>query len=211
MKYVIVSGGYPPSEKMLRSYMEQADMLIGVDGAADFFEDIGINADILLGDFDTADEKNVRAQSNKGAKIVRLEPMKNETDTEAAVKLALNSDADDIVLLGAIGSRIDHTMSNIALLKLAFDSGVSIKIHNKNNEIFVCKDYFEILDRKGETVSILPLGGDIHVTARGLVYPLGDLLLAVGSSRGVSNIVKESFADLKIRDGYALVMFTNDK
>ena len=210
MKYLIVSGGYPPSEKMLKSYMEQADVLIGVDGAADFFEDIGITADILLGDFDTADVKNVDAQKNSGAKIVRLEPKKNETDTEAAVKLAINGGADDIVLLGAVGSRMDHTMSNIALLKLAFDSGVSIKIHNKNNEIFVCKNSFEIENRKGETVSILPLVGDIHVTARGLVYPLEDLLLAVGSSRGVSNIVKDSLADLKIRDGYALVMFTND-
>ena len=62
MKYLIVSGGYPPSEKMLKSYMEKSDVLIGVDGAADFFEDIGITADILLGDFDTADVKNVDAQ-----------------------------------------------------------------------------------------------------------------------------------------------------
>ncbi len=210
MKYVIVSGGYPPDLKLLNSYIDKADKLIGVDGAADLFESFGIIADILLGDFDTADEKNVTAQSIKGAEVIRLEPMKNETDTEAAVRLALDRGADDIVLLGAIGSRMDHTMSNIALLKLALDSGASMKIHNKNNEIFICNDYYEIKDRTGQTVSILPLGSDIIVSAKGLAYPLEDLLLAVGSSRGVSNIVKENHADIKIKDGYALVMFTND-
>ena len=210
MRFLIVSGGYPPEEKMLRQYIDKADILIGVDGAADFLEKLGITAEILIGDFDTADEKNVDAQAERGAKTVRLESEKNESDTEAAVSLAIEAGASEIVLLGAIGSRMDHTMANIALMKQAYDRGISIKIHNANNEIFISKDKYMILGRKGQTVSILPLGGDIYVSATGLSYPLDNLLLAVGSSRGVSNIVKDDEAKISISGGYALILFTND-
>ena len=131
MNYIIVSGGYPPQKKILDAYLKGANKLIGVDGAADFFESEGIKADVLLGDFDTADESNVRAQEKKGARIIRLETKKNLTDTEAALRLALDEGASGIILLGAIGSRMDHTLSNISLLKLAYEQGTPMKIHNK--------------------------------------------------------------------------------
>ena len=66
-------------------------------------------------------------------------------------------------------------------------------------------------NRAGQTVSILPLEGGITVTAQGLAYPLEELKLTAGSSRGVSNIIESGSASLKISGGYALVMFTNDK
>ena len=42
----------------------------------------------------------------------------------------------------------------------------------------------------GSTVSLLPFGGDADgVTTDGLVYPLADESLALGSARGVSNVI----------------------
>ena len=46
----------------------------------------------------------------------KLNPMKDDTDTEAAIRLAIEKGAQSITLLGATGSRIDHVLANIELL-----------------------------------------------------------------------------------------------
>lgn len=209
MKCVILSGGTPPGPEFLKCHIKTTGLFIGVDGAADFLVQIGITPDVLIGDFDTADPKSVTALERHGVKILRLEPEKNETDTEAAIECAANAGADDIVILGALGGRVDHTLSNIMMLVRADLKGAACRIIDEQCEMFVSDKTFTLSGRTGQVISILPLTGEVCVNAKGLKYPLQNLVLKWGSSRGISNVMQSSSASISISGGYALIVKNN--
>lgn len=211
MVCVIVTGGESPGEEFLRSRLKYSELVIGVDGAADIFYRMEIVPDVLIGDFDTADPSKVSYLENIGSKVIRLLEQKNETDTEAAIDYAVSAGASEIVILGALGKRIDHTLSNIMMLIRAESSGVKCSIADESCELFVCGKYMRLDGHSGQTVSILPLTGEIVVSSLGLMYPLNDLKLCWGSSRGISNIISADSANISVSGGYALiVMFTRN-
>ncbi|MBT3320227.1 MAG: thiamine diphosphokinase [Clostridia bacterium] len=209
MKFVIVTGGTPPSKQLLASHIKDADTLIGVDGAADVLCGYGELADVLIGDFDTATEQSVRIQQEKGAKVLRLASEKNETDTQAAVDYAIKNGASHIIMLGALGTRIDHTQSNIMLLLRAHAANVDAKIIDENNELLVCNDSITLSGTPGQTISILPLTGNVTVTATDLYYPLNNLLLEFGTSRGISNVMTSDTTQITVKGAYALIIIAN--
>jgi thiamine pyrophosphokinase len=206
MKCLIITAGAPPSNDLIEAHSQNADMIIGVDGAADTLIKHALWPDVLVGDFDSADRADVEKIEAAGAKLVRLPPQKNETDTEVAVNLALESGADDIVILGALGLRLDHALGNLALLIKAYRNGAHCRIIDEMHEITVAHGEYELHGRIGQTVSLLPMAGDATVTATGLVYPLDDLVLRCDAARGISNIIAESPARLRVSGGYALII-----
>jgi thiamine pyrophosphokinase len=206
MKCLILSGGTPPGICLLNTHLKTAGLFIGVDGAADLLCRYDIVPDVLIGDFDTADAASVSALGQRGAKVTRLESEKNDTDTEAAVEYALKAGADDIVILGALGGRVDHMMSNIMMLVRAEMSGVACRIIDEQCEMFVSNKSFMLSGHCGQVISILPLTGEVCVNAHGLKYPLDDLVLRWGSSRGISNVMQGIAASISITGGYALIV-----
>lgn len=209
MKCVIISGGSPPSKKILKQQLCDADFIIGVDGAADLLTNCNITADVIIGDFDTAKKINVLDQQNGGAEVVRLHVNKNETDTEAAVNLAIERGAKNIIMLGAMGSRMDHSLANISMLKAIHKKGTFAKIIDDNNEMFISDSEVKLCANIGQTISILPLCGDITVTASGLKYPLEELYLPFGTTRGISNVIENSSVSINVSGGYALIILTD--
>jgi len=206
MKWLVVTGGQTPDRVLLRDQVRRAQCVIAADGAAEQLLNEGITPNVLIGDFDTASPQSVSTLSDRGTQIVRLPVHKNMTDTEAAVDFALDAGADEITILGALGTRVDHTLSNINMLLRAYRRGVSCRILDEINELTVTADEYELHGYPGQTVSILPLTGDLMVTARGLEYPLEKLLLPFSSSRGVSNRMQGTSAHLSISGGIALIV-----
>ena len=211
MKCVIVAAGDAPELKLLNAHLSDADMVIGADGAADTFVAHDIVPDMLIGDFDSASSSSISRLKSCGVRMIQLTVHKNETDTEAAITLAIQSGADDVVILGALGRRLDHTLGNLAMLLKSARAGVRCRIIDDTHEITAASGEFELIGRAGQTVSIIPLSGDVTVTANNLVYPLERLLLRVDSSRGISNIIEKSPAKITISGGYALIIKISGK
>ncbi len=206
MKCLIVSGGTPPAKSDLLKYMKDAALIIAADGAADVFIRCDVLPHVIIGDMDSAKPHSIAYLSEQGAKTIHLQVAKNETDTQAALDYALWAGADDIVLLGATGTRIDHTLANISMLLRAAQAGVKCRIIDRYNEIQAATMDFDIHGRKGQTISILPLTSDICVSATNLVYPLNELTLCRDASRGISNIIQKSPARIRISGGWALIV-----
>lgn len=206
MKCVIVSGGEPPRKIDLVTHTKDAALVIAVDGAADLFDRWGLTPHCIVGDMDTADSNSVSRLKDLGAAVFKLPKEKNETDTQAAFEYALNAGADDIVMLGATGRRFDHAMGNVAMLVRAARVGAACRIIDDVNEMWAATGEHDIIGRIGQTVSILPLTGDLTVTATNLLYPLENLKLGVDASRGISNVFVKSPAHLCISGGYALIV-----
>lgn len=206
MKCVIVCGGDAPPKSDLNEHMKDASLIVAVDGAADLFDRWGTIPHVIIGDMDTADSGSVSRLLNRGARAVTLQREKNETDTEAAMNYALESGAEDIVMLGATGGRFDHTMGNVAMLVRAARKGMRCRIIDKTNEMWAATGEHDVFGCIGQTVSIIPLTGDLIVTATNLEYPLQKLKLGVDASRGISNVIMKSPAHLSISGGFALIV-----
>ncbi len=206
MKCVIVSGGDAPRKSDLNKYLKDAPLLIAVDGAADLFNRWGVIPHYVIGDMDTAASGSLSRLVDGGANAITLQREKNETDTEAAIKFALEAGADDIVMLGATGGRFDHTMGNVAMLVRAARAGARCRIIDKKNEMWAATGEHDVCGCTGQTVSIIPLTGDLTVTATNLEYPLQELKLGVDASRGISNVIMKSPAHLSISGGFALIV-----
>ena len=137
MRYLIVCGGKIDKEFGLNEIKTDGiDAIIAADSGMDFLYENGVTPDIIVGDFDSATTKSLEYFERKGqTEIHRLNPIKDDTDTEYAIRLAIREGARSIVLLGATGSRIDHVLGNISLLGIGLESGTDISIIDTNNRI----------------------------------------------------------------------------
>ena len=131
---------------------------------------------------------------------------KDETDGELALEKALSSGATEIEIYGAGGGREDHFLGNLHLLYRAHLRGAKAVMITNTARIFCGEGEIEIRDCRGKTLSIVPFGGEAHIIeSEGLFYPLHDLHLVYGSTRGISNIAESDSAHIVAR-GTVLVL-----
>lgn len=156
--------------------------------------------DAIVGDFDSLD------YIPKGIPIIKHPSEKNYTDGELALRYAVESGYNNIVLYGGIGGRLDHVLGNIALLKLADTLGATAVIREKDLTLHYSSKDFTLKTKKGETVSILPYGGKAIVEySEGLYYPLIDLTLLPDDTRGISNIALGDTARIRLKSGEVII------
>ena len=168
--------------------------------------------DYILGDFDSIDKKVLEKYKTQKIKINELKPEKDFTDTEEAINLAIKLKSTEIVIIGAIGTRIDHVLANINVLKIALDNNVKAKIINEHNEIELINN--ELIIEKSNLykyISIMPLTTQVKdITITGMKYPLENYTLTIGNSLGVSNEQIEKTAKIKVKDGILIVIKSRD-
>ena len=211
MTAVIICGGKIQHYEYLKKYFLDAPFVISADSGARHCRSFGVIPDLLVGDFDSISEADYGGLKAAGTQIQRFPIEKDMTDSELAVKIAIEKGCNKIILLGAIGTRLDHSLSNLFLLKKLLDEGVEGVVADENNEVTLIKDSI-LLDREeGTNITLLPLAGSAKgVTTKGLYYPLTNATLEVGSSWGVSNLFSEDKAQVTVKEGYLLVIKARD-
>lgn len=213
MTAILICGG-TLSAGFLREVRDQYKeaVVFAVDGGLAVAEEAGILPDYLVGDFDTAEESLV-ARYEERCITIRHKPEKDATDTELAVDEALERGAEQIVLLGATGSRMDHTMANIHMLYRVLQQGKHAWILNENNRISLHKKSF-VLNRDelfGKYISFLPFFGEVTgMTLKGFRYPLSGKTLTAGISLGISNEGREETMEVSFLSGYVLMIEAKD-
>ncbi len=219
-RYLIITGGILTQE-FLEEYIREhvVSKVICVDGGLHVADIAGISIDYLVGDFDTADASLVdkyRKEIVEGKRQTILKeynPVKDATDTQIAISLALEEGAEEIVLLGATGSRLDHTLANIHLLLKPLSCGVKAYILDKNNKIYLINRELELKKTElyGPYLSLLPFGGDVKaVTLRGFKYDVTNRDYLKGDSLGVSNELVEETGRITLESGVLAVFETRD-
>ncbi|HZK70580.1 MAG TPA: thiamine diphosphokinase, partial [Clostridia bacterium] len=135
MKVIIISGGNPPSKELLIKEITGDTFLIGADSGANCLYCYNVKPDLLVGDFDSIDKKVLDYFKKNNCIIETYPTEKDFTDTEIAVEKALCMKPNKIILLGCTGSRVDHLLGNIGMLKICLENGVDACIKDENNYI----------------------------------------------------------------------------
>ncbi len=205
MRAVIIGGGSFDDVDFYRLTVSDDDFVICADSGYDFAVSAGIVPDVVIGDLDSVKSADINAR------VIKYPARKDATDGEIAVDYAIKNGYDEIVMLGFIGVRMDHTLANISFLKKIKKAGALGVIKNCRNEIRILEDEIVLNGEKGDLVSIIPVTDTVcGVTTLNLEYPLNGENLYYGESRGVSNVMLGTSCTIKAENGCALVIKSRD-
>lgn len=212
MKAVILGNGTYAELKYYKNYLKKynPDIIICADGGLKTSLKLGIIPDVLLGDFDSVEKEEYDYIKEK-TKIVTYQKRKDFTDVFLCLQYAMENGYNDIVLFGVLGTRLDHSLVNIYLLKYAFDNLSKVKIINEYNEIFLINNYIHLSGVKDKTVSVLPYSDEIDgIYLKGFSYPLHNAVMSKENPYGVSNYAQCDTVEIKINSGTAVIIITQD-
>lgn len=210
MRAVIFVNGLIQDYEVIIPWLRDEDTVIGCDGGTAHCLAIGRRPDLVVGDLDSLDPSIVEQLSREGTEFERHPSGKDQTDLELAIERAVREGAEEILLLGAIGGRLDQTLANLHILAQR-DWPAPIFLAEDDQVACVLRggDTLMLRGEKGSIVSLIPLCSEVTgITYQGLKYPLSDATLRFGSTRGISNVLVESRASVQIVTGVALVVQT---
>ena len=209
---IIISNGSISDYSFYKNFFKTNDYIICADGGIKHCLNLGIVPDLWIGDFDSCNLGEICEDNPelKSVEILGLNPCKDETDTHKACIIAIEKGYKEIALIGSIGTRLDHSLSNIHLLEFMHEKGISASLVNENNTVRIFDKYIKLAKNR-KYLSLVPLDASVTVTDTfGLKYPLHNFLLKRSVSMGVSNEVCGESAEIHIKNGMMLIIESND-
>lgn len=215
-KGIVISGGTLHEELILKTIKETENAcIIGVDRGVEFLYKKHIQPSYIVGDFDSLSEEIITYYKEETEVPIRqYNPVKDASDTEIALRLAVTLGCSEICLLGATGGRIDHLWANIQTLMIPFEAGVEAYILDPQNKIRLIKEEMHLkkTDAYGTFFSVFPLGETIFgFEIEGAKYPLLNHTLTPYDSLCVSNQIEGEEAVIRCVSGVVILMETKDK
>lgn len=207
---LVFANGIIEELSWVEPYLAQARHVVAADGGIRHPLALGHLPDVLIGDLDSLPEGVTDALVNWDIEVVRYSPAKDETDLELALLYAARRfPNDDLFVLGGFGGRMDHTLANILLLAYPLLNGHRVYLVEERQRAWLIVDETIISGHPGDTVSLIPLGGDVNVSeTTGLRWPLIDEVLAFGPARGNSNEMTGERATVRLAGGRLLCVHT---
>ncbi len=217
MNTLIISGGSIDHDLALKILERKFDRVIGVDGGLKYCYEHQVSPTNIVGDFDTLEPEILRwYQEHTRIEIRKYNPVKDATDTQIALELALELGSRSITMLGGTGTRLDHVLGNIQSMYLPFCRGVACELVDAHNRIrLLGKGCFHLKreEQYGTYFSLIPLTTEAAgVTLEGVKYPLNRHCFTVlgSGSLGVSNEIMEEEARITIESGVMILIESRD-
>lgn len=210
-KCIIVAAGDLTVSEM---DISEGDLVIAVDGGLEYCRALGVEPDLVLGDFDSVGEELLAQvelwERSDPERVVRLKPEKDDTDTLAAVRVALERGYNSFLLYGAMGGRLEHTIANIQCLLFLRHHGAVGYMMDAGGMCFVLEDeerHFGASMRG--YLSLFSLGEKAEgVNIRGMKYELNDATVTNDFPIGISNEFMGQEATVSVRQGQLMGIVT---
>lgn len=209
MTTLIFANGDLQGLSWIRPLLAEAQAVIAADGGARHLWRLNHLPDLVIGDMDSLGREVREWLESAEVQLAVFPHLKDETDLELALLHAAQQSDEDIVVIGGFGGRFDQTLANIMLLAHPELNGRRVELRTRYERAWLVRDFTMIEGEVGDTVSLIPLDGDVLVAdTRGLQWPLQDEWLVFGPARGVSNVMTEPVASVKLASGTLLCLHT---
>jgi len=205
MRAVIFANGILERPRLAAGLLQPDDFIIAADGGLHHIQKLELVPDLLVGDLDSVGAEDAAWLKERRVEVQQYPVDKDFTDLELAIQAALRRGARKILIVAALGGRLDQALANIALLSLTELKGVDIALDDGVTEVCRIESRLEISGRPGDLVSLLPLGGPAAgVVTHDLKYPLRAETLTPGQTRGISNVMQGENAAVELAGGNLL-------
>ena len=189
----------------------KGDLVIAADAGYLIAKEMGVTPDIVLGDFDTLGEENIP----EGIECLRVPAEKNDTDTQLAVSVAIERGAGEIVIIGGLSGRIDHTLSTLAILEDLWErkeGRIYATLTDGKNRVRFIRNSGTILPRSQyRYFSLIAADETVKgITLEGCKYPLKNGRISRRHQWAVSNEIVGNCALIEIKRGGVWVIESLD-
>jgi len=209
MNTIIFANGEIDQPELLKKILKQGEYFISADGGLRHMRMLGVEPDLVIGDLDSISKDDSSWISENHIEIQKFSKKKDQTDLELAILAAVDRAGDPITIVGALGGRIDQTLTNIFLLLMPELQNARVYLDDGKEELFLIQNRGFVAGKKGDTVSLLPLLSPVMgIKTKGLKYPLKDEILFPERSRGVSNEMDSDMAEVTMKSGVLLCIHT---
>ncbi len=207
MRHFVYTGGRVLPE-FITEHPKSGDVVIAADSGYANAKNLGERVDVVIGDFDSLPRSSIP----EGPEIITLPAVKDVTDTQAAVGLALKDGATEIVIVGGLSGRPDHTASNLAVLEDLNARGVRAIITDGASRARFMRDSSELLFACGfRYFSVIAADAKVRgLSIEGCRYPLKNATLYRRNQFAVSNEIDGNCALISVRRGGVWIMETRD-
>ena len=187
---------------------EEGDFVIAADSGYRVAEAFGVRVDVLVGDFDSLGEPRVP----EGCELIRVPAEKNSTDTHLAVEIALERGVREIVIIGGLEGRLDHTLSSVAILEDLTARRVHAILTSGRSRVRFLRNGGAIIARSAyRYLSLVAADPTVKgVTVEGCKYPLKNARLTRRFQYAVSNEIEGNCALVEVKRGGLWVIESRD-
>lgn len=195
--------------EMAQDLAETADYIIAADGGQNRAREFGLQPDCVIGDFDST-----TLNEDFNCLYITYPAEKDLTDTEAALAHALEKGCRNVILLGGMGGRLDHTMGNIGLLDKYYSSFDHMEFIDGKNRMELLRDSDRTLKRdvRYKYFGLVSLNAEASgIDIRGAKYELTGASLERASTLGVSNEFSEDTVTIRVQNGTLLIVRSADR
>lgn len=209
-KALLISGGRQVSKELIEKYIDR--FIIVADGGARLLKKYDFQANLLLGDLDSIGDESLSYVEKNGIEIKKFPAKKDSTDTELALSYLVDEGYKDIIILGALGTRLDHELANLLNLKKLYKNGIRAKIEDDYNEvIYVEEGSYDFEKTNKKYFSLINASDKLNFSTKGLYYEVENLVIDYDNpSRAVSNEMISNKATIKINYGSAFIIMSKD-
>ena len=200
----IIANGTIRNINFHKKLLENINTIICADGGSNTAKLMNITPDYIIGDLDSVEPTLINFFKNQYKTKIIYNNDQDKTDLELAITLAESLDPNEILILGAIGDRIDHTLANILCLTY-IQPKVKAKIIDEKNTIELVENSMDIFGNKNDIVSIVPLTDIFGLTYSGMKWLLSNKDIKFGWF-GISNKLSEKKANISLTEGKLLVI-----
>ncbi len=207
---IIFINGELPKPEAIRQRLRDDDLIIGVDGGTRHALALGLLPSVVIGDLDSLSAANLSSLEEQDVDIIQYPADKDKTDLELALAYAVDAGYKQIILVAALGGRLDQTLGNLSLLTDPDLGSVDVRADDGVEEVFFARKQTQIDGRIGDIVSLIPWHGDVKITrTEGLRWSLQNEILFPYKTRGISNELIAEKAQIEIESGLLLIVHTS--
>lgn len=185
------------------------DIIIAADSGYRNALALGENPHILLGDMDSLGSMSIPEKTE----ILQVPAEKDFTDTQLAVDTAIKKGASEIIIIGGLDGRLDHTLSNLSILEELDKRRIHAHITNGFNRVRFLNSTSTLIAGSGfKYLSLVCVSEKAKgVSMEGCKYPLDNAKLVRDYQFAVSNEIVGNCALISVRKGQLYIIESTDR
>lgn len=206
MRGIILANGEYGDVEAYRKVFREGDVILCADGGANYAYEMGVMPACIIGDLDSIRPEVKEFYETCQVEFKKFPPRKDFTDMQLVLSTALERGVDEIILLGTLGKRLDHTLANLYSGIDLVREGIKLSHYTTECWVHIIKQDLVIEGCPGDIISVLTLTDEAHgVSEAGFEYAPNDATMKKSKPYAVSNVLAGQRGTIGVKSGILAV------